>query len=141
MRIEVFSELPQDGKALREDVFMKEQGFSYDADEWDAEAAHLVGYDEADTPVGVCRFYRDREEPTAFIIGRLAVAKDSRGAGKGADMLRAAEDIIRVMGGEVTKLAAQLQAKAFYERLGYEVSGEPFDEDGTMHVWMKKVGM
>ena len=33
MRIEVFSELPQEGKALREDVFMKEQGFSYDADD------------------------------------------------------------------------------------------------------------
>ncbi|MGN1284595.1 MAG: GNAT family N-acetyltransferase, partial [Candidatus Limosilactobacillus intestinavium] len=33
---------------------------------------------------------------------------------------------------------AQMRVKPFYDVLGYETIGEPFDEGGVEHVMMKK---
>ena len=97
----------------------------------------MVGVIENE-PVCTCRFFRDKDEASTFIIGRVAVMKTHRGQQLGAKILLAAEDFIRVMGGIKTKLAAQVQAKGFYETLGYTAAGEVFDEEGCPHVWMYK---
>ena len=137
-KVSIYSELPDEARAIRKAVFVEEQGFQEEFDEIDnTEAAHLVGFVENE-PVCTCRFFRDTDEESTFIIGRVAVMKTHRGQQLGAKILLAAEDFIRVMGGIKTKLAAQVQAKGFYETLGYTAAGEVFDEEGCPHVWMYK---
>ncbi|MBE6080163.1 MAG: GNAT family N-acetyltransferase [Veillonella sp.] len=137
-KVEIYSELPAEARAIRQAVFVEEQGFQEEFDEIDnTEAAHLVGFVENE-PVCTCRFFRDKEDEATFIIGRVAVMKTHRGQQLGAKILLAAEDFIRVMGGQKTKLAAQVRAKGFYETLGYTAAGEEFDEEGCPHVWMYK---
>lgn len=137
-KVSIYSELPDAARSIRQAVFVEEQGFQEEFDELDnTEAAHLVGFVEGE-PVCTCRFFRDKDDAGTFIIGRVAVLKSHRGQQLGAKILLAAEDFIRVMGGQKTKLAAQVQAKGFYENFGYTVAGEEFDEEGCPHIWMSK---
>ncbi|KAF1683105.1 GNAT family N-acetyltransferase [Veillonella sp. R32] len=135
--VEIYSELPETARAIRQAVFVEEQGFEDEFDAIDAEAAHLVGFVDG-KPVCTCRFFRETENSPVFIIGRVAVNKDYRGQQLGSKLLLAAEDFIRVMGGLKNKLAAQVRAKGFYESLGYTAEGAEFDEEGCPHVWMVK---
>ncbi|WP_251443264.1 GNAT family N-acetyltransferase [Veillonella intestinalis] len=135
--VKIYSELPEEARTIRQVVFVEEQGFEEEFDAIDAEAAHLVGF-VAGEPVCTCRFFRETEGSSVFIIGRVAVLKSQRGKQLGANILLAAEDFIRVMGGERKKLAAQVRAKGFYESLGYVAEGDVFDEEGCPHVWMVK---
>lgn len=137
MNIEVLSELTPEAAKIRADVFMVEQGFSYDLDELDKESAHLLVY-EAGVPVGTCRFYRSAEASDEFILGRLAVLKEFRGQHYGAELMKAAHDLVRIMGGTKVTLSAQVQAQPFYEKLGYTVSGGEHDEEGCPHVYMSR---
>jgi len=83
-KVEIYSELPDEAKAIRQAVFVEEQGFQEEFDELDnTEAAHLVGFVEGE-PVCTCRFFRAKDEASTFIIGRVAVMKDRRGQQLGA---------------------------------------------------------
>lgn len=135
--VEIYSELPKMARDIRQAVFVDEQGFEEEFDSIDAEAAHLVGYVDG-KPVCTCRFFRETEHTSVFIIGRVAVSKEYRGQQLGSKLILAAEDFIRVMGGVKSKLAAQVRAKGFYESLGYTAEGDEFDEEGCPHVWMIK---
>ena len=71
-KVEIYSELPDEAKAIRQAVFVEEQGFQEEFDELDnTEAAHLVGFVEGE-PVCTCRFFRAKDEASTFIIGRVA---------------------------------------------------------------------
>ncbi len=137
MNIEVLSKLTPEAAKIRSDVFMDEQGFSYDLDEFDKESAHLMVYEDG-VPVGTCRFYRSPDAADEFILGRVAVLKPYRGQHYGAELVKAAHDLVRIMGGNKVTLSAQVQAQPFYEKLGYEVSGDVHDDEGCPHVYMSR---
>lgn len=137
MNIEVLSELTPEAAKIRSEVFMEEQGFSYDLDELDKESAHLLVYEDG-VPVGTCRFYRSADAADEFILGRLAVRKEFRGQHYGAELMKAAHDLVRIMGGSKVTLSAQVQAQPFYEKLGYAVSGGEHEEEGCPHVYMSR---
>lgn len=124
MRIEQYSELPPEAKALREEVFVKEQGFTLEFDETDGKATHFVGF-SGEVPAATCRVYRD--EVLGFVAGRIAVRKAFRGKGLGAEILRAAEGYVRERGGgEVVIGAAPRRAILRKARVcpgGQRVSG------------------
>ena len=40
--------------------------------------------------------------------------------------------------GGVVELGAQAHLTGFYASLGFETVGEPYDEDGIPHVWMRR---
>ncbi|CAM3785394.1 GNAT family N-acetyltransferase [Marinicrinis lubricantis] len=70
---------------------------------------------------------------------RIAVLKLYRGTGLGRILLEALEQSAREQGFRAAKLDAQLQARAFYEKCGYEVVSEDvFLDAGIPHVTMKK---
>lgn len=73
-----------------------------------------------------------------YIIGRVAVVKAYRGKNIGAHILRDAAREIKAIGGTHIRLAAQVQARGFYETLGYVAYGNEFDDEGCPHIWMKK---
>ena len=83
-------------------------------------------------------------------LSRLAVCKSMRGKHLGALTMEAAEAwLLRVLRKEVGSsgegvgaltiiISSQMHAKGFYERLGYAVYGEPYDEEGAPHTWCTK---
>ena len=48
-----------DAKAIRQSVFVEEQGFEYEFDDIDETALHLVLYDENDNPCATGRLFFD----------------------------------------------------------------------------------
>ena len=77
MFIKIYDEIPQEAKAIRKSVFMKEQGFKDEFDETDRLAKHVLLF-KGDIPVATCRFFFS-EERVCYVIGRIAVSKEFRG--------------------------------------------------------------
>ena len=98
-----------------------------------------IGMQEIDaggSPVGVARL-RFLEDGT--IKGeRFAVLAEHRRAGVGRALVVAVEAEARRRRGREIVIAAQTRAVGFYERLGYEVYGDPFEEAGIPHRMMRK---
>ena len=60
MSICVYDSLPDEAVEIRENVFVKEQGFEKEFDEIDEKAIHLVMFDEhLQKPVATCRVYNN----------------------------------------------------------------------------------
>lgn len=136
MKTKIYNYYPDTARAVREEVFISEQGFSYDYDETDDVSVHIV-LEEEGQPVGVCRVFKGENEGE-FVLGRLAVKKEHRNGGIGSAVLREALKYVTSEGGKALTLHSQLQAKAFYEKNGFESFGEIEYEEGCPHIWMKK---
>lgn len=129
--------LTEDEITIREEVFVKEQGFQNEFDETDHHAFHLVFYDH-NTPIGTCRYYKGNEKGV-YHIGRIAVIKPYRGKHLGNHIVETAEQMIRLEGGQRVLLSAQLQAKPFYEKNGYIPQGVPYYDEHCEHILMEKM--
>ncbi len=136
MIIKRFRTLPDEARKLREEVFIKEQGFENEFDELDSTASHLVMYDD-DKAVAVCRFFYS-EDKGCCIIGRVAVSKEYRGQKLGAKIMLEAERLIKEDGGTRIGVSAQCQAAKFYESLGYTKASEEYLDEHCPHVFMVK---
>ena len=136
MRVTVSDTLPAEAKAIREAVFMEEQGFQNEFDDTDGVSRHLLLWEEG-SAVGVCRVFPG-ETPGAWIFGRLAVLPPFRGRGFGAELLRASEELVSAEGGRTLSLHAQCRAAGFYARLGYTEYGDVELDEGCPHIWMRK---
>ena len=97
MYIRVYHTLPGDAVLIREEVFMKEQGFQDEFDETDQTASHIVLYIE-NIPAAACRFFPGQPQGE-YVVGRIAVRKEYRGHSLGSRVLAAAESEIRMLGG------------------------------------------
>ena len=134
--VKIFDTLPECSIAIRKKVFVDEQGFSYDIDDTDALASHVVLFD-GDTPIAACRVYK-KQEPDVYMMGRLAVLREYRGQGLGTVVLSAAESHAKSLGGSYLCLHAQYRAREFYFSCGYSEHGEIDYEEGVPHIWMAK---
>ena len=137
MRFTAYEQLPQEARALREEVFCGEQGFQEEFDETDRTAHHGLLWDDGGQPVGVCRFFPG-PEPGTWILGRVAVKKALRKTGVGSELIRGMEEAVRKLGGREIQLHAQVRARHFYETLGYQAYGPEEPDEGVLHQWMKK---
>ena len=123
-------------KPLREEVFMIEQGFSFDKDEYDEMSWHIVGYDK-DILIGCARVYR--MDKYSYKIGRVAVKKEYRKGYIGDLMMKTLQDKIVTLGGIEAVVYAQLGAKGFYEKEGYrEVYSMLVHEETGRHFYYTK---
>lgn len=136
MEIKTYKYIPEAAKKIRKEVFVREQGFEYEFDDIDNVAVHLVMY-EAEDPVATCRIYWNEEKNT-YIVGRIAVVLAYRGRHAGAEMLQEAEKQVRVLGGRTLYLHAQCRASEFYEKQGYQETGDIGLEEDCPHIWMYK---
>lgn len=136
MKIKVFRSLPKDALDLRITVFVEEQGFVDEVDEFDSFATHLVMYDN-EKPIATCRFFL-KEENVTYMFGRLCVLKEYRGKSLGRKMLEKVEEIVKEKGGKAIILHSQYHAKDFYIRCGFTQFGEIDYEQNKPHAWMRK---
>lgn len=117
---------------LRCDVFVVEQRCVYpEIDGRDPRAIHLLGLEGG----RLTAYARWLPEGEAVRLGRIVVAPESRGGGRGEELVvRALEEI----GPRPVVIHAQAPLEKWYARLGFRTVSEPFDEDGIPHVVMRR---
>ena len=121
---------------LRSDVFVLEQNCPYlDVDGLDREAVHV--WVEEDGRVAACaRIYLI--EGGFIKIGRVVSAREFRGKGYGAVVMRESIRVARQEFGPATILIhAQAYATGFYEKFGFVISSPVFLEDDIEHYEMR----
>ena len=137
MEIKKYTDLPDEAKRIRTEVFLDEQKFSMEFDEIDDIAAHLVLFDDNGAAAGVCRYFFS-EEKNCCMIGRVAVDKAHRGQGLGSVIMLEAEKLIREDGYSKIAVSAQCRVSPFYESLGYKKTGEEYLDEYCPHIMMVK---
>lgn len=122
--------------AIRQEVFVEEQGFHNEFDDIDPIAVHLLVL-EGETPVAVGRTFPD-ETGKIWHLGRICVRKPWRGCHLGRKVMEGLEAAAKERGAEKLVLSAQMQAKGFYEKLGYRPYGEEYLDEFCPHIAMEK---
>jgi ElaA protein len=121
---------------LRVNVFVVEQRSPYpdlDGRDLDPGTVHLW-YEAAGAPIAYLRILAG---PPAR-IGRVCTVPEARGTGLGTRLMTAA---LAELGPVEIVLDAQVQAQNIYARFGFVAEGAPFDDDGIMHVTMRRKAM
>jgi predicted GNAT family N-acyltransferase len=123
--------------ALRTRVFVEEQGVppEIERDDADATAVHAVSRDDDGRVVATGRLL---ERDGTALIGRMAADPAVRGRGHGAAVLAELHRQAALRGHRQVELHAQVSARGFYERAGYTVVGEEYEEAGIAHVTMRR---
>ena len=128
--------LTEEIKDLRYKTFVLEQGIAYN-DEFEG---------DEDSCIHCCLFLENVLIATARVgiegdfarISRIAVKKEYRQQGKGTAIVRYAEKKAKELNKRSILIIAQVQARGFYEKLGYKAFGETFIDAGLPHLKMKK---
>jgi ElaA protein len=135
---ELSVDLLHDILLLRQDVFVIEQNCPYDdIDGRDKNSWHLLGEDEDGEMVAYLRLTKPGYKYAEPAIGRVVTARKVRRTGAGAELMR--EGIRKseeLHPGSPIRISAQVYAKGFYAQFGFEPVGEPYDEDGILHIVM-----
>ena len=126
-----------DARRIREEVFVQEQGFQNEFDEFEDTSWSLVLYLD-EVPIGTGR--TRAIDPSTFAIERIAVKSQYRGKKVGTYLIRFLETKIRTLGGIKARLNAQADKVEFYQKQGYSIlgEGEVFFEEHCPHVAMEK---
>ena len=137
-----WAELGADAAKVRLEVFVHEQKIPLELewDEADQTALHAVAYNTLGQAIGCARLLSSllSEPPQAAKVGRMAVKRVLRGSNVGAALLNVLMGTARQRGHVEMLLHAQRSAQGFYERAGFMVRGEPFEEVNIAHVEMFK---
>lgn len=127
-----WDKLEQDAKFIRKQVFIIEQNIP-EEEEWDDQdmiSDHFVVYDQ-DQPIATARLLQNNS------VGRVAVLKAYRGQGIGRmimlEIIRQAHQQDRTF----LQLSSQVHAISFYEKLGFSIQGDAYDECGIPHIKMQ----
>ena len=137
LRIELgdWSSVRAHAEPIRFSVFVEEQQVpaEIELDEFDPLCMHALAFDAQGRVLGTGRLLPDSH------IGRMAVLRQARGAGVGSALLQALMDAARARGDREVLLSAQTHAIPFYERFGFVVEGEEYDDAGIPHRVMRLV--
>ena len=122
---------------LRVDVFVVEQDCAYpeiDGLDLRSDSHHVWVADER----GIAGYVRLLGVGGAPVrVGRVVTRRDRRGDGLAAQLIEA---VLHELGPVETRLEAQSHLAGWYERLGYEIDGDEYVEDGIPHVPMMRPG-
>lgn len=135
-----WAELGGEARAIRQAVFVEEQQIprELESDAADAGAVHAIVRNRLGMPVGTGRLLPPSDAGGDARVGRVAVDRVLRGGQVGRAVMQALEDAARARGDRRIVLHAQRTAAPFYDRLGYQRLGEPFEEAGIPHQAMVK---
>ncbi|MBU5360634.1 GNAT family N-acetyltransferase [Enterococcus raffinosus] len=123
---------------LRYQVFVLEQNIlaELEFDQLDTvDRQYLVFFDEQ-LPIATVRYQKIDE--STLNPDRLCVHPDYRNQGLGRKLLDRIELQARQEGCQYSVLSAELSAQSFYEKIGYRVVSDIFEEDGIPCVKMQK---
>ncbi|MDQ2718963.1 MAG: GNAT family N-acetyltransferase [Bacteroidota bacterium] len=122
---------------LRNEVLRKPLNLSFDPEELEREKNDvLIGAFDEDRILGSCLLTRIDKD--CVRLRQMAVQNNVQGKGIGASMMNFAENIARDMGYKKIIMHARETAIGFYEKLGYKITGQEFEELSIQHVIMEK---
>lgn len=120
--------------ALRQKVFVLEQGPYLDADGLDQHSWHLLGRDESGELLLYLRVVDPGLKYDEPSIGRVVIDKRVRGTGLGRVMMgEAVRRCDEAWPGRANRISAQAHLARFYGEFGYVPVGEPYLEDNIPH--------
>ncbi|MBQ1494431.1 GNAT family N-acetyltransferase [Acinetobacter junii] len=129
-----WDKLEQDAKFIRKQVFIIEQNIP-EEEEWDDQdmiSDHFVVYDQ-DQPIATARLLQNNS------VGRVAVLKSYRGQGIGRMIMLEIIRQVHQQDRKFLQLSSQVHAISFYEKLGFSIQGDAYDECGIPHIKMQLV--
>ncbi len=129
---------------LRNEVFVVEQDCVYqDADNKDQASYHYMGWlNDQDGNPGLVAYTRLLPPGIAHLepsIGRVVTSPLVRGTGTGRVLMeRSLAEALHLFGDQPIRIGAQVYLVEFYTSLGFQQTGNPYDEDGIEHIEMVK---
>jgi GNAT superfamily N-acetyltransferase len=122
---------------LRRAVLRKPLGIDFDPGELEREHEDLlIGCFEDDKMEGCCLLTRVDDKTVR--LRQMAVLSGLQGKGFGRVLMQFAENLARDRGYKKLTMHARKTAVGFYEKLGYKVAGEEFEEISIPHYIMEK---
>ena len=138
IRLLPWSEAQLSARAVRDSVFIQEQGIpeAMEWDAWDAVSVHAVAVSFSGLPIATGRIL-PADEKGAIRLGRMAVEKHWRRSGVGSAVLRALLAEARMPLVREIVLHAQIAVTGLYRKHGFKDCGGIFLEAGIPHVEMR----
>jgi predicted GNAT family N-acyltransferase len=130
--IKVWQEAAEQAYAIRQKVFIEEQGVpqEMELDDLDPIALHALAFQDGQC-IGTGRLIKMTDSTGQ--IGRMAVLEDFRGLGVGrAILIKLIEQAISQSISSLS-LHSQVSAIPFYEKLGFIAQGSIYKEAGIAH--------
>jgi N-acetylglutamate synthase-like GNAT family acetyltransferase len=123
------SELYEQSKQFRDHVLRRPIGLTLSAQDIAGEERqiHIVAINAEDREIVGCVLLKPLTSDL-IKLRQMAVGPQAQGAGLGRKLVRFAETLAQARGFKEIELNARVSAQVFYEKLGYEVCGEPFVE-------------
>jgi len=123
----------------RETVFVVEQNCPYqETDDWDLHAWHLTAFVKGEL-AAYARVVDPGIKSSQPSIGRVMTVKNFRAQGIGRALMEEAIKFTELkFPGKDINISAQVYLQQFYASLGFQTSGESYDEDGIPHIDMVK---
>jgi ribosomal protein S18 acetylase RimI-like enzyme len=123
---------------LRHLILRKPLGLEFTEEELEKEKDDiLIGAFEDDQMLGCCML--TKVAPDKVRLRQMAVIAGLQGKGIGRVLMQFAENLARDRGFRTITMHARKSAIGFYEKQGYKVVGEEFEEVTIAHYVMEKV--
>lgn len=133
LEVKYFTELNDDIKRLRTEVFVNEQGFHDEFDDFDNTSTFVVVY-QNNIALGSGRIYFENNH---YHIGRVCVLEKQRSKRIGSIILMALEKTAK-KGSEII-LSSQDHAVSFYQKNNYKLTNKEYYEQHCLHMEMNKI--
>jgi predicted GNAT family N-acyltransferase len=122
---------------LRNEILRKPLGLTFSEEDLAKEKDDvLMGAFEDDRILGCCLLTKVDERSVR--LRQMAVPNSMQGKGLGRALMIFAENIARDLGYKVLLMHARKTAAGFYQKLGYNISGNEFEEVTIPHYVMEK---
>ena len=123
---------------LRNDILRRPLGLHFTPEELEKEKEEiLIGAFEEEKMLGCCMLIKQGHNSVR--LRQMAVLNNLQGKGIGRALMQFAENIARDRGFERITMHARKTAAGFYEKLGYTVCGNEFEEVTIPHFVMEKI--
>ena len=122
---------------LRNDILRKPLGLSFNKEELDREKEDILIGAFDDERILACCLLTKMDNSTCK-LRQMAVQNSQQGKGIGATMMNFAENVARDRGFRIMAMHARKTAAGFYEKLGYKVASDEFQEVTIPHYVMQK---
>jgi GNAT superfamily N-acetyltransferase len=123
---------------LRNDILRKPLGLIFTPDELEKEKDEiLIAAFEDEKMLGCCMLIKS--DGSTVRLRQMAVLNNLQGKGIGRALMQFAENIARDLGYKKLTMHARATAVGFYEKLGYSVVGDVFEEVTLPHNTMEKL--
>jgi len=93
----------------------------------------------SDHELNACVVAKSTNNKARVKLRQMAVATSFQGKGVGKRLVLDFEVFLKALGVSEIELSARATAILFYKKLGYEVVGDPYLEQGIEHIKMQKI--